>query len=101
MLLTGEPISAQKAVESGLVFKSCAEDALDEETENICKAIRAKSRTVVELGKQFFYKQIGEGLAKAYELGAVQMCENLKLRDGREGIKSFVEKRKPVWSHTL
>lgn len=97
MLLTGEPISSQKAVDSGLVFKTCPESALDGEIEKCCKAICAKSRTVVKLGKRFFYKQINEDLTKAYQLGAAQMCENVMLRDGQEGVKSFIEKRKPNW----
>lgn len=99
MLLTGQPISSQKAVESGLVFKMCPENALDEEIEKICRAICTKSRAVVELGKRFFYKQINEELAKAYQLGAAQMCQNLKLADGQEGVRSFIEKRKPIWVH--
>lgn len=97
MLLTGLPISSQKAVESGLVFQSFPESDLDQEVNRICEAICAKSRSVIELGKKFFYKQIGEDLKKAYEMGAVQMCENLLLEDGQEGVRSFVEKRKPIW----
>ena len=27
------------------------------------------------------------------------MVENLSLADGQEGIKAFIEKRKPTWSH--
>lgn len=27
------------------------------------------------------------------------MVENLSLIDGQEGIKAFIEKRKPTWSH--
>lgn len=101
MLFTGQAISSQKAVESGLIFKFCPEGDLDEEIEKTCKAISSKSRAVIELGKKFFYKQIGEDLKKAYQLGAVQMCENLQLQDGQEGIKSFVEKRKPTWVHSF
>ncbi len=25
--------------------------------------------------------------------------DNLKLQDGNEGIKAFIEKRKPQWTH--
>lgn len=32
--------------------------------------------------------------------GACVMVNNINMKDGQEGIKSFVEKRKPVWSHT-
>lgn len=28
------------------------------------------------------------------------MVDNINMKDGQEGITSFVEKRKPVWSHT-
>lgn len=27
------------------------------------------------------------------------MVENLSYADGQEGIRAFIEKRKPVWSH--
>ena len=27
------------------------------------------------------------------------MVDNLKLQDGNEGIKAFIEKRKPQWKH--
>lgn len=101
MLFTGQPISSQKAVESGLVFKSCPEDGLDEEIDKLSKAICSKSRAVIELGKKFFYRQIGQDLKKAYQLGAVQMCKNLELKDGQEGVRSFVEKRKPTWVHSF
>lgn len=100
MLYTGLPISSQKAVESGLVFQSCSDEhLLNEEVDKICQAICSKSRSVIELGKRFFYRQIGKDLTKAYELGAVKMCENLELKDGQEGVRSFVEKRKPIWVH--
>lgn len=35
----------------------------------------------------------------AYDLGAQVMTSNLALKDGIEGIQSFVEKRKAKWCH--
>lgn len=99
MLLTGEPIDSRKAVESGLVFKSFPEEDLDEAVEKICQQICGKSRAVVELGKKFFYMQIKHNIEDAYCLAANQMVENLMLRDASEGVRSFMEKRKPQWSH--
>ena len=32
--------------------------------------------------------------------GEKVMVENLRLRDGQEGIKAFIEKRPPHWSNS-
>lgn len=99
MLLTGEPISASQAQSSGLITKVCSPENLENEVQRTCEAIMGKSRSVIELGKRFYYKQIDMDLRKAYEIGATQMVDNLELSDGKEGIRSFVEKRKPLWTH--
>ncbi|XP_019542809.3 enoyl-CoA hydratase domain-containing protein 3, mitochondrial [Aedes albopictus] len=99
MLFTGLPISAQEALESGLVSKVVPSDRLDQEVETICDAIKGKSRAVIALGKKFFYEQIAMDVNSAYRKGEQVMADNLGTVDGQEGILSFVEKRKPVWRH--
>lgn len=99
MLFTGQPISAIEAKLSGLITRVCAPDNIEDEVQKTCEQIMMKSRSVIELGKRFYYKQVDMDLRQAYELGAKQMVENLDLVDGKEGINSFVEKRKPVWTH--
>ncbi|KAL1494442.1 hypothetical protein ABEB36_010040 [Hypothenemus hampei] len=98
MLLTGLPISAEEAYRTGLVTKVCPPEKLDEEVTVICKAILNKSRDVIELGKKFYYKQVQYETKKAYDLAGEKMIENLQLPDCKEGIQSFIEKRKPQWS---
>ncbi|XP_052889096.1 enoyl-CoA hydratase domain-containing protein 3, mitochondrial [Anopheles moucheti] len=99
MLFTGLPITANEALEAGLVSKVVSKTEINEEVDNICKAIASKSRAVIALGKTFFYKQIAMDIATAYELGEQIMVQNLATIDGQEGIKSFVEKRRPQWHH--
>ncbi|XP_023942487.1 enoyl-CoA hydratase domain-containing protein 3, mitochondrial [Bicyclus anynana] len=99
MLLTGEPITAKEAYESGLVTKVVAADKLDEEVNKTIEQIKRKSRSVITLGKEFFYKQIDLSVLEAYQLGEEIMVTNINTDDGQEGIKSFVEKRKATWSH--
>lgn len=99
MLFTGEPITAQEAYESGLVTKVVPAGQLDDEVNKIIEKIKHKSRSVIALGKEFFYKQIDLSLMDAYKLGEDIMVQNINSNDGQEGIKSFVEKRKAVWSH--
>lgn len=102
MLLTGQPITSLEAKNNGLVYKVCSScNDLDEEIEKTCQSILVKSRSVIELGKKFFYQQIQENVKAAYEIGEEKMVENLELHDAREGIKSFAEKRKANWLHTF
>ncbi|XP_004691301.1 PREDICTED: enoyl-CoA hydratase domain-containing protein 3, mitochondrial [Condylura cristata] len=99
MLFTGEPISAQEALSHGLLSKVVPEEQLEEETMRIAKKIASLSRPVVSLGKAAFYKQLPQDLRTAYCLTAQTMVDNVALQDGQEGIKAFIQKRKPNWSH--
>ncbi|XP_064483861.1 enoyl-CoA hydratase domain-containing protein 3, mitochondrial-like [Ornithodoros turicata] len=100
MLMTGIPISAQEALYSGLVSKVVPANELQEETEKIVEAIRAKSRSVLALGKRFYYRQVQLPIQEAYTAGEEVMLHNLSYRDTQEGISAFKEKRQPKWEHS-
>lgn len=99
MLFTGLPISGKEAYDCGLVSKVVPNDKLDEEVRQITDAINAKSRSVVHIGKTFLYEQMDLDISTAYSLGTEIMMNNLKMKDAQEGIRSFLEKKKPNWSH--
>ncbi|KAH0563996.1 enoyl-CoA hydratase domain-containing protein 3, mitochondrial [Cotesia glomerata] len=99
MLYTGLPLTAQEALNAGLVSKVVPNDRLYEGVKEITDAIKAKSRAVVQLGKKFLFEQQELDLSSAYYYGTEIMLQNLELKDAQEGIKSFVEKRKPVWNN--
>jgi len=101
MLLTGIPISAPEALQSGLISKMLSSEAeMDEELKHICNAIVSKPKAVIALGKQFYYRQIELGIKQALEEGGKVMVDNLAYKDAQEGIAAFKEKRKPVWIHS-
>ncbi|XP_053261940.1 enoyl-CoA hydratase domain-containing protein 3, mitochondrial isoform X3 [Podarcis raffonei] len=100
MLLTGEAMTAQEALLHGLISKVVSEDKLEDETLRIARRICESSRPVVALGKSTFYKQMEQDIGAAYRIASRVMVENLALQDGQEGIKAFVSKRKPAWSHS-
>uniref|UniRef100_A0A8C2FJA5 Enoyl-CoA hydratase domain-containing protein 3, mitochondrial n=1 Tax=Cyprinus carpio TaxID=7962 RepID=A0A8C2FJA5_CYPCA len=100
MLLTGRPVSAQDALLHGLVSKVVPEEQLEQETLAVARRVCESSRPVVALGKAVFHRQVTLGRDAAYASAAAAMLENLTLRDGQEGIRAFLEKRKPVWSNT-
>lgn len=100
MLLTGNTITADDAVKNGLITRAVADETdLDKEVQDICDAIKSKSRAVIERGKKFFYEQNQMTLKSALKYGEHEMVENISTNDGQEGIRSFIEKRRPVWTH--
>ncbi|KAK0172633.1 hypothetical protein PV328_005929 [Microctonus aethiopoides] len=99
MLLTGLPLSAYEAYDAGLVSKVVNNDNLMTEIKKTTDAINSKSRAVIQLGKKFIHEQLELDEASAYSCGTEIMIGNLELKDAQEGIKSFIEKRKPIWSH--
>lgn len=100
MLFTGLPLTAHEALEAGLVSKVVTQDNLDEEVQRVVDAISHKSRSVLELGKKFLYEQLEMDIKTAYRHGEEIMVKNLTMVDCQEGIRSFIEKRKPVWTHS-
>nr|XP_023998021.1 enoyl-CoA hydratase domain-containing protein 3, mitochondrial-like isoform X2 [Salvelinus alpinus] len=99
MLFTGSPISAQDALLHGLVSKVVPEERLEHETLAIARRVCQASRPVVALGKATFHRQMAQGWDAAYATASRVMVDNLALRDGQEGIRAFIEKRKPVWTN--
>ena len=97
MLLTGEFVSADGAVDLGLVNRVVEPDALDEEVLKLADQIVARSPVAVRTGKQMFYRQIDQELETAYEYACEVMAENMMAEDASEGIDAFLQKRDPKW----
>jgi enoyl-CoA hydratase/carnithine racemase len=95
MLLTGDPISAQRALEWGLVNKVVAVDALDNETLSLAKTIASKPPATVAAGKRAFYQQMGMDLPRAYALASEVIAASFAHAEGQEGMAAFIEKRPP------
>lgn len=97
MLLTGQPISASEALESGLVNRVVPADRLEEETMALAEKVAYAPMSTVSIGKAAFYRQMAMDRPQAYDLAQRVMVENLQTADAKEGIGAFLEKRKPRW----
>jgi len=97
MLLTGEPVTAARAREIGLVNQVVPPGAERAAALALAEKVALKSAHTVKLGKAAFYRQAEMGLADAYRYAAEVMTENMMARDAEEGIGAFIEKREPKW----
>lgn len=97
MLLTGQPISAEAALDWGLVNRVVPAEALDDELGTIVDAIVTSSPLTVGLGKEAFYAQIELDEHRAYDLTKAVMAMNARADDAQEGMCAFLEKRPATW----
>lgn len=98
MLFTGNMISAEEALQHGLVNKVVPAELLDEETEKLAKEVTKQSLNIIELGKRQFYQQLQMEDFQALNYASEVIALNSKHPDAREGIRAFFEKRPPVWN---
>ena len=97
-ILSGKTIGARDALEMGLINRIIAEDSLEEEIREFVDGFARHSAVVLRLTK----KAAIEGLCDDVEGGLsrierIYLEELMKTEDATEGLKSFLEKRKPVW----
>jgi enoyl-CoA hydratase/carnithine racemase len=97
MLVTGEFITAQQALERGLVNRVVPADRLDAEIEQLVASILAKPRVALAMGKELFYRQRELGIEAAYQLANQTMAVNMMNDCAIEGFTAFTQKRQPAW----
>jgi len=99
MLLTGDFIDAETAVQRGLVNRAVPAADLDATVAELARKIVAKSAVAVTVGKRMFYKHLEMGLDGAYQYAAEEMACNMMADDAAEGIDAFIAKRTPNWKN--
>jgi methylglutaconyl-CoA hydratase len=96
--LTAERFTAQEAHRIGFVHEVVAADALDATVAGIVKALVNNSPNAVRQAKLLVRdvsgKEVGNGLLRDT---AERIAQIRASSEGREGVASFLEKRKPSW----
>ncbi len=100
MLLTGEPVTANTAVEWGLVNQAVPADELDAAVDALVGKILAFSGETIGIGKRAFYAQADLHEHDAYRVTKPVMAANARTADAQEGMSAFLAKREPRWSGT-
>jgi enoyl-CoA hydratase/carnithine racemase len=97
IMLTGDPVSAQRAYEIGLVNRVVPAEALRQEALALASTIAANAPLSVRAAKELIYLSAEHGRIAALD-AADKLYEPVYLsEDGQEGPRAFKEKRKPQW----
>jgi enoyl-CoA hydratase/carnithine racemase len=97
ILLTGDPITAERAHQVGLVNEVVPADQLRERTQQLALSIAANAPLSVLAAKRTVYLSAQHHLAAAHDL-ADEIWEPVYLSDdAQEGPTAFREKRAPQW----
>lgn len=98
LILTGDLIDADEALRLGLVNYVAPPDKLEEKTQEILAKLRELSaaalgmtRMALDIGGQSGFESALTNVENLY------LHELMKTEDAEEGVRAFMEKRKPQW----
>jgi len=97
MTLTGEVISAEDALRIGLVQKVTEPEALMETVMTIAQKIASKGNRAVKKAKSVIRRGFAMNFIEASALEAKEFGALFGNGESGEGMKAFLEKRKPNW----
>src|ERR1039457_5528180 len=97
MALSGDVIDARTALDWGLVNRVVPAAQLDSAVHDLLDRVTRGSADSKGIGKQALYAQIDLDQPKAYAYAVEVMAATSQLPDAREGMRAFLDKRKPQW----
>ena len=100
LVLLGEPISAERALDLGIVNRLVPEAQLEHTVNDLISRITGHSGPVLTMAKRAILGGMGlslrDGLKNSMD---IFLNELYRLEDSQEGLRALVEKRKPNWKN--
>jgi enoyl-CoA hydratase len=99
MCLTGRMMDAAEAERAGLVSRVVEASALIDEAMATARTIAGFSRPAVRMAKQCVNRAYETTLAEGVRFERQVFFSTFATEDQKEGMRAFVDKRKPEWKH--
>jgi len=96
--LTGERFSAARAVELGLVHRVVPAERLDAGVEDVLALVRLGGPQAIREAKQLVRRVPMMSADEGFRWTAAKIAELFASEEAAEGMRAFVEKRKPRWA---
>lgn len=97
LILTADTITADDALRIGLVQKVTEPELLMEEVMKLAAKIAGNGSQAVPTSKRLIRAGVSMDFGEASELEAVEFGKQFGNKATKEGMKAFLEKRKPDW----
>ena len=100
LVLTGEPVTAERALELGMVNRLVPEAQLEQAVNDLAGRISGHSGPVLTMAKKAILGGMGLSLRDGLKHSMnIFLNELYRLEDSQEGLRALVEKRKPNWKN--
>jgi enoyl-CoA hydratase/carnithine racemase len=97
LLLTGKPMSAQRAKEIGLVWRLVEPDALQQEARSWARTLTEAAPLAQRATKEVAWRSADMGWIESVRFGETMRKVAGATADAAEGPMAWLEKRKPTW----
>jgi enoyl-CoA hydratase len=97
LLLTGDPIDAERALALGLVNAVVAPGELQDKVFELAGRIASQAPLAVAAIKQAVHTGIDVPIHDGLDAERVEFTRVFDTQDAREGVSAFLEKRPPTW----
>ena len=97
LMMTGDKVSAQEAVDMNMIYKSVPADQFEEVIRLFAENLAKMPTKALGLTKRAMNQSMQNDLTQQLALEELLQTEAGQTHDFNEGVQSFLEKRKPVF----
>ncbi len=97
LILTGDKITAARALELGLINAVAPRAELDAATDALCARVERHSPAILRLGRQAFHTMSEMRFEESLDYLNAMLTVNTLAEDAMEGVGAFLQKRSPEW----
>jgi methylglutaconyl-CoA hydratase len=100
-LITAERFDAQEAYRIGLVHQIVPKDKLEETVQSLLRALLQNSPNAVTESKRLVREVVDQPISDVLLEDTAQRIARVRASDeGKEGVRAFLEKRRPFWQES-
>ncbi|MCA8829598.1 enoyl-CoA hydratase-related protein [Hymenobacter pini] len=98
LMMTGDKVSAQEAVQMGMIYKTFPDDTFEQEADALARKLAAMPTKGLAYTKQLLNQSFGNDLTRQLRAEGDYQLRAGSTADYKEGVAAFLEKRQPTFT---